>query len=179
MDFFSVNSAFVHCSWTHKFHFSQFFLLKMGPTVLFTYLKNISLQCFQFQFSVSAKISSIQTDPKSLMWSLESIRKTYYDHVWGSWEKRFLKKISEDLKLSKFINWVQVQVRGYELDCKTFICLLDTRDSFPFGIVFYQFSTSLPYLYVDCFMFIYFFYVLVTCYRLWYLNCQKCDYVID
>ena len=23
------------------------------------------------------------------------------------------------------------------------------------------------------------FYVLVTCYRLWYLNCQKCDYVID
>ena len=40
------------------------FLLKMGPTVLFTHLKNISLQCFQFQFSISAKISSIQTDPK-------------------------------------------------------------------------------------------------------------------
>ena len=40
------------------------FSLKMGPTVLFTHLKIISLQCFQFQFSVSAKISSIQTDPK-------------------------------------------------------------------------------------------------------------------
>ena len=35
----------------------------MGPTILFTYLKIISLQCFQFQFSVSAKISSIQTHP--------------------------------------------------------------------------------------------------------------------
>ena len=35
----------------------------MGPTTLFTHLKIISLQCFQFQFSVSAKISSIQTHP--------------------------------------------------------------------------------------------------------------------
>ena len=40
------------------------FSLKMGLTVLFTHLKNISLQYFQFQFSVSVKISSIQTDPK-------------------------------------------------------------------------------------------------------------------
>ena len=39
------------------------FLLKMGPTALFTHLKIISLQYFQFQFSVSAKISSIQTHP--------------------------------------------------------------------------------------------------------------------
>ena len=39
------------------------FLLKMGPTTLFTHLKIISLQYFQFQFSVSAKISSIQTHP--------------------------------------------------------------------------------------------------------------------
>ena len=36
-------------------------ILKMGLTVLFTHLKIILLQCFQF--SVSAKISSIQTDP--------------------------------------------------------------------------------------------------------------------
>ena len=35
----------------------------MGPTTLFTHLKIILLQCFQFQFSVSAKISSIQTHP--------------------------------------------------------------------------------------------------------------------
>ena len=36
----------------------------MGPIVLFTHLKIISLQYFQFQFSISTKISSIQTDPK-------------------------------------------------------------------------------------------------------------------
>ena len=35
----------------------------MGSTVLFTHLKIILLQCFQF--SVLATISSIQTDPKS------------------------------------------------------------------------------------------------------------------
>ena len=29
--------------------FINFFLLKMGPTTLFTHLKIISLQCFQFQ----------------------------------------------------------------------------------------------------------------------------------
>ena len=38
----------------------------MGPTTLFTHLKIISLQCFQFQFSVSAKIFSIQTHPKKM-----------------------------------------------------------------------------------------------------------------
>ena len=48
----------------HKFHFSVTFSLKWGPTALFIHLKNISLQCFQFQFSVSTKISSIQTDPR-------------------------------------------------------------------------------------------------------------------
>ena len=38
-------------------------ILKMGLTVLFTHLKIILLQCFQFL--VSATISSIQTDPLS------------------------------------------------------------------------------------------------------------------
>ena len=36
----------------------------MGPTTLFTHLKIILLQCFQF--SVLATISSIQTDPLGL-----------------------------------------------------------------------------------------------------------------
>ena len=36
--------------------------LKMGSTVLFTHLKIILLQCFQF--SISATISSIQTNSK-------------------------------------------------------------------------------------------------------------------
>ena len=37
-------------------------ILKMDPTTLFTHLKIILLQCFQFLVSVT--ISSIQTDPK-------------------------------------------------------------------------------------------------------------------
>ena len=44
---FSVNSASVHCSRTHKFHFLSIFSLKMGPTALFTHLKIILLQWFQ------------------------------------------------------------------------------------------------------------------------------------
>ena len=57
-----VNSVFMHYLQTHKFYFSAIFSLKMGPTALFTHLKIILLQYFQFQFSVSIKISSIQTD---------------------------------------------------------------------------------------------------------------------
>ena len=37
----------------------------MGPTVLFTHLKIILLQCFQFSVFSFSKISSIQTDPKA------------------------------------------------------------------------------------------------------------------
>ena len=43
-------------------HFVQKKILKTGITALSTHLKIILLQCFQF--SVSAKISYIQTDPK-------------------------------------------------------------------------------------------------------------------
>ena len=43
---FSQSVHTVHCSWTHKFHFSTTFSLKMGLTILFTYLKIILLQCF-------------------------------------------------------------------------------------------------------------------------------------
>ena len=53
VDFLSLNSVSVHCLWTHKFHFSVTFSLKMGPTALFIHLKIILLQCFRF--SVSAK----------------------------------------------------------------------------------------------------------------------------
>ena len=45
---------FTYCSYT-------VYVLFTGPTTLFTHLKIILLQCFQF--SVSATISSIQTDP--------------------------------------------------------------------------------------------------------------------
>ena len=64
---FHGNNVSVHCLQIHKFHFSAIFSLKMGLTVLFTHLKIILLQCFQFQFLVSAKISSIQTYPKSII----------------------------------------------------------------------------------------------------------------
>ena len=42
----------------HKLHFSITFSLKIGLTVLFTHLKIILLQCFQFSV-----FSCIQTDP--------------------------------------------------------------------------------------------------------------------
>ena len=58
----SMNSASVHCSWTHKLHFSQIFSLKMGLTVLFTHLKIILLQYFQFSVNV---FSCIQMNPQS------------------------------------------------------------------------------------------------------------------
>ena len=48
---------------THKSHFLVTFSLKLGPTILFTHLKIILLQCFQFSVFSFSKISSIQTDP--------------------------------------------------------------------------------------------------------------------
>ena len=65
VDFFTVNNTPVHCLWTYKFHFSAIFSLKMSHTALFTYLKIILLQYFQFLVFSFSKISSIQTDPIS------------------------------------------------------------------------------------------------------------------
>ena len=73
----TVHGCTVHRS--HKFHFSVTFSLKIGPTVLFTYLKIISLQCFQFQFSILAKINSIQ-DPKNTYQLIHA-----NDHMTVSW----------------------------------------------------------------------------------------------
>ena len=47
---------------THKPLYSATFSLKMGLTALFTHLKIILLQCFQFL--VFSKISNTQMDPK-------------------------------------------------------------------------------------------------------------------
>ena len=65
VDFSAVNSASVYCLCSHKFHFSTIFSLKIGPTVLFTHLKIILLQYFQFSVFNFSKISFIQTDAKS------------------------------------------------------------------------------------------------------------------
>ena len=62
VNFSTVNSAPVHCSQTHKFYFSTIFSLKIGHTALFTHLKIILLQCFQFSIFNFSKINSIQTD---------------------------------------------------------------------------------------------------------------------
>ena len=59
----AVNSVHMHYSRTHKFHFLSIFSLKMGFTALFTHLKIILLQCFQFSVFSFSKISSIQTHP--------------------------------------------------------------------------------------------------------------------
>ena len=64
LDFSTVNSASVHYSRTHKYYFLTTFSLKMGPTALFTHLKIILLQCFQFSVFSFSKISYIQTDPR-------------------------------------------------------------------------------------------------------------------
>ena len=48
IDFSTVNSISVYCLWTYKFHFLTIFSLKMGHTALFTHLKIILLQYFQF-----------------------------------------------------------------------------------------------------------------------------------
>ena len=42
----------------HKHHFSTTFLLKMSPTTLFTHLKIILLQCFQFSISTTFSFSN-------------------------------------------------------------------------------------------------------------------------
>ena len=49
---------------TYKFHFSATFSLKMDLMALFTYLKMILLQYFQFSVFNFSKISSIRTDSK-------------------------------------------------------------------------------------------------------------------
>ena len=54
------NTLFLYCLLLFV-HWSSEKILKIGLTVLFTYLKIILLQCFQFL--VSIKISCIQNDP--------------------------------------------------------------------------------------------------------------------
>ena len=60
--FFSQLVYTMYCLWTHKFHFSTTFSLKMSPTVLFTHLKIILLQYFLFSF-----FNCIQTDPNKCL----------------------------------------------------------------------------------------------------------------
>ena len=82
VDFSTMNSAFVHCSRSHKFYFSAIFSLKMDSTVLFTHLKIILLQYFQFLIFSFSKISSIQTDPQSLIQSMR-----LYILAFGHWPR--------------------------------------------------------------------------------------------
>ena len=59
LTFFTFQNKFYY-SWTHKFHFSATFSLKMGPMVLFTHLKITLLQYFSvFSFSFNFQFSAI------------------------------------------------------------------------------------------------------------------------
>ena len=51
----------VHCSWDLQVRNLAKSILKLGPTILFTHLKIILLQCFQFSI-----ISGIQTDSQCM-----------------------------------------------------------------------------------------------------------------
>ena len=70
----TVRLLFTHCFVLFT-HFSTNFSLKMGPMALFTHLKIILLQYFQF----SAKISCIQTD---LNWIILFIFFIYTDLIY-------------------------------------------------------------------------------------------------
>ena len=76
---FSQSVHTVHYSRTHKFHFSAIFLLKIGSTVLFTYLKIILRQYFSI-------FSCIQTNPHSLQFS--SLQFLYIYNVLGLLENK-------------------------------------------------------------------------------------------
>ena len=69
VDFLSMNSASVYYSRTHKFHFSVIFSLKIGFTILFTHLKIILLQYFQFQQN---KFNSIRPIEKTRLKTFSS-----------------------------------------------------------------------------------------------------------
>ena len=73
--FLHVNSNIIwfYCAVDKKYCSYTVYILFTGPTTIFTYLKIILLQCFQFL--VSATISSIQTEfylvPLKFLWPLE------------------------------------------------------------------------------------------------------------
>ena len=74
---FAVNSVYIYCSRTHKFYFLSIFSLKMGPTLLFTYLKIILLQCFQFSvFSFQFQQNKFYPNTPfiTLVWKFMSFR---------------------------------------------------------------------------------------------------------
>ena len=57
-----MNSAFVHCLWTHKYHILSTFSLKIGLTILFTHLKIILLQYFSvFSFQLYSNGQLVST----------------------------------------------------------------------------------------------------------------------
>ena len=94
-DYSPVNSASVHCLRTHKLHFSTTFLLKMGLTVLFTHLKIILLQCFQFSvFNFRSNLSNFQLFTRD-----EILGNTIWKLWWNFLAFKFLCKSKEPSNL--------------------------------------------------------------------------------
>ena len=82
VDFSTVNSASVHCSWTHKFHFSVTFSLQMGPIALFTYLKIILLfSVFNFQFQQNKFYPNRPISYYIMQFSISKHTYIWYDQI--------------------------------------------------------------------------------------------------
>ena len=94
----------MHCSQDPQVFFSLKTTLKLGPTPLFTHLKIILLQYFQFSI-----VSGIHTDPKKPSFFEPKWRK-FYSHVFHlvnlSWfpskQQKFLTFFSEFTNIPKF-----------------------------------------------------------------------------
>ena len=81
--FFSQSVHIGYCSWTHKFHFSATFSLKMGPTVLFTHLKIILLQYFSV-FSFSFHFSAVSKQTLHSLFSVYVMSLTSHSQIFNA-----------------------------------------------------------------------------------------------
>ena len=87
-----------YCSHIVAVLFTHLKILKMGQTVLCTYLKIILLQCFQFL--VLTKLSCIQTDPKSRIRKITKTTKGGGLHMFGVSLSCFLQKMKKSLHIN-------------------------------------------------------------------------------
>ena len=78
---------------THKYHFSTIFSLKIGLTILFTHLKIILLQCFQFQFFSFSNNKFNPNRPIDRLPSKLNDKLTLV-HKYKQWSWRFLLQFS-------------------------------------------------------------------------------------
>ena len=152
VDFSTVNSAFMHCSRIHKHHFSVTFSLKMGFTVLFTHLKIILLQCFQFSIFNFNKINSIQTDPYYLIIELFTSVSIILCDPPGTHRDIIVKNLHMSLH---YFNYNSCQaVRALALGNCNAILFYNSKNHFIiYTILFYNSSTSQTSIFIKILFF--------------------------